>query len=389
MSLFPDDLDPSAPRQNPVQLPYAKSERVRGGMIHCYSLAERDAIPREWREEGTTIAFVDGVFPGGEPPVPEGGWRGQPNPADPEAPLPDPDEREAKPAAPGQHYRLQNGITNDCWVPFGGGGEGTYTGTVYAAVNGAYVGMEFVNAPYSFVFDTMFSLAFTAGATITNIAGNGGAFGIKAHGGNWIFEKGVTVTVTGVTGSYSVVAGTINARSLEANGVVLDPGPTTNAWTVADGPRSVATTYVAKMTATNTASGVASARSSAPRTLTPYAPCYYRVVTSSSPGEATMKGGVKFLEGPQAVIVLMFSSNAAAGERAGASFPLSLGGVSKITDEGGANVYFDRNTDPANNAFNRTLGSYTLLDGTLEPMENFALRTAAGNGSSFTYKFWF
>lgn len=387
MSQFPeDDFDPSRPKPNPVQLPYAKSERVKGGTVKCATIAERDAIPLEWREEGTTLAFVDNDWGTMTPPeVPEGGWFGQPDPADPDAPLPNPDERDVAPAPPGGYYVLRDGITNECWVPFGGGGGlGTYTNPgTETQVGGCPVGTVFENTPIQEVLDRQFQGVFGATATITALTGAG----ITPYGQNQaIYVKGTTVEVT-VVGSYTVKAGTFTSRRLEAD-LDDDPfaNPGGNSFTEEDPtPRTTAVEYVASATYVRNVGGGTGSVTSTPFKLTPYALSYYGVVVNPPASGAAPAGAMTAVHwGPAGSRSFGVTGQASLGQRTCLEVPVALGTVKKIKDASGF-VYYDSAVDPAVNSFTRTLITRPIADGSQEPYQQLLKKTPAGAGTIFFF----
>ncbi len=373
-----DPLDPSQPLPQPVQRTFTNPERALGAAIFCYTLDERDALPMEWRREGATIVYVDRDWGAEGPPTPpEGGWRGDPLPD--EAPLPDPDERPEMPFAPGAYFRLQNGRSNDNWVYFGGGGgESRYSNPgTGVTVGGAPAGSVFENATHNEVFDAQFRAVFNAGIQITDLAGAG----IEEFGGQFIFEKGTSVTVTAI-GAMNVGAGSITSRAVLVNGVLYN-SPVANAFAALDPtPRTAVTSYTATMHyLTNlNASGT---RTSAARTLTPYALTFFGVVNSLTPSESQLKAFGGHLWGP-AGRSMAFGANAALAQRAAFAEPQDLGGVRQIKDTSGF-IYYDVAAAEGSNSFSRVAVSYTLPDGRQEPYWLFVKKTPAGNGTPFTY----
>lgn len=180
-------------------------------------------------------------------------------------------------------------------------------------------------------------------------------------------EKGALSNIT-VSGGINLNDETsITNRRLERNGIAWK-NPATNAVSEADSI-SAQTTYGYKAT---TSAGEISAF----MTVAAYAPSYHDSTAMAGITEGIAKTGTKEIWGPQGSRAITYTNN---NSKPYLVEPQSNGIRNRIMDQNGFNVTA---------AFTRTTLTFTLADGSTEPMYAYLKTDPAGDGNAFVYTFY-
>ena len=180
-----------------------------------------------------------------------------------------------------------------------------------------------------------------------------------------VFEKGTTAAIDVRAEITPNDETNITGRRISKTGRVWEF--TTGLIFTANDNVNAQTAYSAEFTGTVSGTRTASA------TIFPVAPSYHGVVNSLTPTENEIKGLTKQIWAKRDRLIGFNAIN----QRATFAEPASFG----------IRAIYDQNGFPEDSSFNRTQSTFTLADGTTELMNVYVKKIAAGNGSTFYYKF--